>query len=108
MKTKNFFARRLSAFLLAALAAVTVSCGTGVSVASSDAPASGASGEPKENTTGTPVETGETASPAVPFPTGAQLKPFLAAFRGSRKSLAEMLGVSERTLYRRLAELQEK
>ena len=55
-----------------------------------------------------PVETGETASPAVPFPTGAQLKPFLAAFRGSRKSLAEMLGVSERTLYRRLAELQEK
>ena len=68
MKTKNFFARRLPALLLAALAAVTVSCGTGVSVASSDAPASGASGESKENTTGTPVETGETGQTEASLP----------------------------------------
>ena len=66
MKMKNFFVRRLPALLLAAVAAVTVSCGTGVSVASSNAPASGASGESKENTTGTLVETGQTETSLPP------------------------------------------
>lgn len=68
MKMKNFFVRRLPALLLAAVAAVMVSCGTGVSVASSNAPASGASGESKENTTGTPVETGETGRTETSLP----------------------------------------
>lgn len=36
------------------------------------------------------------------------LEQLLPVFRGSRKNLAKMLGVSERTLYRRLSELQKK
>ncbi len=47
-------------------------------------------------------------------PTPEQIAPdtqsgqLLSTFRGKRKTLAKMLGISERTLYRRLSELQEK
>ncbi len=37
-----------------------------------------------------------------------QLRQLLSAFRGKRKVLAKMLGISERTLYRRLSELHDK
>ena len=38
----------------------------------------------------------------------AQSRQLLSTFSGKRKTLAKMLGISERTLYRRLSELQEK
>lgn len=47
-------------------------------------------------------------------PTPEQIAPdtpsgqLLSTFRGKRKTLAKMLGISERTLYRRLSELHEK
>ena len=37
-----------------------------------------------------------------------QLRQLMTTFRGSRKTLARMLGMSERTLYRRLTEMQKK
>ena len=53
-------------------------------------------------------EDGENAPPPLPVSPKARLKQLLPAFSGKRKALAKMLGISERTLYRRLSELQEK
>lgn len=53
-------------------------------------------------------EDGENAPPPLPVSPEARLKQLLPAFSGKRKALAKMLGISERTLYRRLSELQEK
>lgn len=50
----------------------------------------------------------ESTSLSSPFSRGDPLKQLLPTFRGKRKTLAKMLGISERTLYRRLSELQEK
>ena len=36
------------------------------------------------------------------------LEQWLTSFRGSRKNLAKTLGMSERTLYRRIFELKSK
>jgi len=41
-------------------------------------------------------------------PSDAELKELLRARRGSRKELAKVLGISERTLYRRLKSLQRQ
>ena len=51
----------------------------------------------------TSVDTFGSANPASQQ---ARLRQILSTFRGNRKKLAAMLGISERTLYRRLAELQ--
>ena len=44
----------------------------------------------------------------LPLSFEARLKQLLPTFRGNRKTLAKMFGVSERTLYRRLSGLQER
>lgn len=51
----------------------------------------------------TSVDTFGSANPASQQ---ARLRQILSTFSGNRKKLAAMLGISERTLYRRLAELQ--
>lgn len=38
----------------------------------------------------------------------AQLRQLMTSFKGNRKTLAKMLGISERTLYRRLSEIKKK
>lgn len=48
------------------------------------------------------------APPPLAVSPKARLKQLLPAFSGKRKALAKMLGISERTLYRHLSELQEK
>ncbi|WP_374513845.1 sigma-54 interaction domain-containing protein [Niveibacterium sp.] len=47
-----------------------------------------------------------TARKAPPVPVSERLPQLLAEHQGSRKSLAKALGISERTLYRRLSELE--
>ena len=53
------------------------------------------------------IASGNIFTPSDTLPEQTRLKQILATFRGNRKKLATMLGISERTLYRRLSELND-
>lgn len=55
-----------------------------------------------------PVQENNQTDSAALNPDDAQLRQLSSSFRGNRKTLARMMGISERTLYRRLAEMQKK